>query len=125
MADVTGFGLLGHLAEMCEGSGVSAVVKFDKVPVIDGLGHYLDQQCFPGGTARNWNSYGSKVRLLSGEQQYILADPQTSGGLLVAVLEERAFEFEERLRASGLPEKYCHAFGYLKRRENGLLITVV
>jgi selenide,water dikinase len=102
MTDVTGFGLLGHLAEMCEGSGLSAIVDFDQVPVIPGLSGYLAQGCFPGGTQRNWASYGSKVGALTDEQKYILADPQTSGGLLVAVSEEAVVEFEAFLGAQGL-----------------------
>ncbi|MDB5060928.1 MAG: Selenide, water dikinase, partial [Mucilaginibacter sp.] len=94
MTDVTGFGLLGHLSEMCEGSDLSAVIEFNKVPVISSLAYYLDQKCFPGGTQRNWNSYGSKIGPLTDEQKYILADPQTSGGLLVAVAEESINAFE-------------------------------
>jgi selenide,water dikinase len=103
MTDVTGFGLLGHLAEMCEGSGLSAVIEFDKVPVIPGLSGYLEQKCFPGGTQRNWASYGSKVGALTDAQQYILADPQTSGGLLVAVTEDATMAFEAYLKENGLP----------------------
>jgi selenide,water dikinase len=56
MTDVTGFGLLGHLAEMCQGSGLSAVINYSKVPVIPSLPYYLEQKCFPGGTQRNWTS---------------------------------------------------------------------
>jgi selenide,water dikinase len=122
MTDVTGFGLLGHLSEMCEGSGLSAVIEFDKVPVIASLSYYLDQKCFPGGTQRNWNSYGHKVGLLSDEQKYILADPQTSGGLLVAVAEESAADFEKALAGQG------HALtplGWLKPLDEGPLITVI
>src|SRR5258707_6734017 len=78
MTDVTGFGLLGHLSEMCEGSGLSAEIEFDKVPVIASLPGYLAQKCFPGGTQRNWNSYGDKIGPLTDDQRYILADPQTS-----------------------------------------------
>jgi selenide,water dikinase len=67
MTDVTGFGLLGHLSEMCEGSGLSAVIEFNKIPVIASLPSYLAQKCFPGGTQRNWNSYGHKIsRRLAG-----------------------------------------------------------
>ncbi|RZM19190.1 MAG: selenide, water dikinase SelD, partial [Pedobacter sp.] len=60
MTDVTGFGLLGHLSEMCEGSGLSAVIEFEKVPVISSLPYYLEQNCYPGGSQRNWKSYGHK-----------------------------------------------------------------
>lgn len=125
MTDVTGFGLLGHLAEMCEGSGVSAVIELDKVPVIASLPYYLRQGCFPGGTQRNWNSYGHKVSVLSEEQRYVLADPQTSGGLLVAVSEGEAPAFEKLLLQQGLPAGHCVSFGVLKVPDGGPLITVV
>ncbi len=87
MTDVTGFGLLGHLTEMCEGSSVSAEIVFDKVPTIDRsiLDHYLSQKSIPGGTNRNFASYGHKIAPLTDTQKAILCDPQTSGGLLVAV----------------------------------------
>lgn len=123
MTDVTGFGLLGHLSEMCEGSGVSATVEFAKVPVIDSLAYYLEQKCFPGGTQRNWNSYGHKIGPLTEEQKYILADPQTSGGLLVAVSEEAADDFEQEMSAQGFA---FQAFGWLKdSATQGALIEVV
>jgi selenide,water dikinase len=122
MTDVTGFGLLGHLSEMCEGSGLSAVIEFSKVPVIPRLSGYLDQQCFPGGTQRNWASYGAKVAALTDEQRYILADPQTSGGLLVAVAEEATEAFEAFLKEQGLP---AQSIGRLSESSGGSLIEVV
>jgi selenide,water dikinase len=85
MTDVTGFGLLGHLIEMCEASGVSATLHFSNVPRLTGLSEYMTQGCVPGGTLRNFESYGSKVNRLTDEQRTVLCDPQTSGGLLVAV----------------------------------------
>jgi selenide,water dikinase len=116
LTDVTGFGLLGHLSEMCEGSGVSASVEFDRVPVIGGLAGYLRQGCIPGGTNRNWGSYGNKVRVSSEEQRQILADPQTSGGLLVAVSADAVPGIEEILHKEGLPESCCRPFGRLLER---------
>ncbi|MCF0063381.1 selenide, water dikinase SelD [Dyadobacter chenwenxiniae] len=121
MTDVTGFGLLGHLAEMCEGSGLSAVIEFEKVPVIDSLPYYLDKQCFPGGTSRNLESYGHKVGPLTDRQKYILADPQTSGGLLVAVSEEHAADFERTMAVLG---NNLISFGWLEPGHDGPLITV-
>lgn len=85
MTDVTGFGLLGHLSEMCEGSGVSGVIDFDKVPIIPEAIKYLNKKAIPGGTLRNWESYYHKVSSLTEDQKNLLADPQTSGGLLIAV----------------------------------------
>lgn len=92
MTDVTGFGLLGHLTEMCEASDASAEIYFEKVPWIDRnmLESYIAAGCIPGGTNRNWDSYGHKISLTDEQQKLILADPQTSGGLLVAV--EAGFE---------------------------------
>ena len=122
MTDVTGFGLLGHLSEMCEGSGLAAVVEFDKVPLIPSLSGYLAQKCLPGGTQRNWDSYGTKISPLSEEQKYILADPQTSGGLLVAVAEEGVAVFERELQNLGYN---FAAIGWLKLPDNSPLITVI
>ena len=85
MTDVTGFGLLGHLIEICEGSNLSAVVFADKIKTLDGVKDYIAQGCVPGGTGRNFESYGHKVGVLTEEQKAILCDPQTSGGLLVSV----------------------------------------
>ena len=123
LTDVTGFGLLGHLAEMCEGSGLQAVLQYDKVPVIEGLQNYLEQKCYPGGTQRNWQSYGHKIAPLTDEQRYILADPQTSGGLLVAVAAEGAPAFEAAMVKLGQP---LTAIGWLQAPLEGQpLITVV
>jgi selenide,water dikinase len=85
ITDVTGFGLLGHLLEMCEASGVFAELELERVPQLAALPRYVAQRTFPGGTARNFESYGHKVSQLSDEAKHVLCDPQTSGGLLVAV----------------------------------------
>lgn len=128
MTDVTGFGLLGHLSEMCEGSRLQAVIEFDKVPKIDVLGEYLDQGCVPGGTNRNWSSYRHKIagnQSTLDKKTAILADPQTSGGLLVAVEDGNSAEFEQLLRAHGIPEKNIVCFGYLKEKTDDFLIKVL
>ena len=98
LTDVTGFGLLGHLIEMAGGSGLSAVIDFEKVPKLPFIEDYLAQKSFPGGTVRNWQSYGHKVADLTETQRYILADPQTSGGLLIAVSPEGRADVETILR---------------------------
>ncbi|ART83769.1 selenide, water dikinase SelD [Oceanisphaera profunda] len=85
MTDVTGFGLMGHLAEVCDGANVSAVLHMDKIPLLPELDHYLAAGAAPGGTLRNFEAYGHKLAPLTPRQQQILCDPQTSGGLLVAV----------------------------------------
>ena len=95
LTDVTGFGLMGHLVEMCDGSGLSAHIDFDALPILGNLSTYLDQKCFPGGTQRNWASYGQRVQEgISENQRLIGADPQTSGGLLIAIEKEHQSEFE-------------------------------
>ena len=85
MTDVTGFGLLGHLLEICEGSRVRATANFSAIPVIPGLENYMQQKAIPGGTYRNWKSYGHKISEITENQRLLLCDPQTNGGLLIAV----------------------------------------
>ncbi|WP_153448778.1 selenide, water dikinase SelD [Vibrio algicola] len=85
MTDVTGFGLLGHLSEVCQGSDVIANIEFDKVPTLPGVYEYIEQGCTPGGTSRNYESYGHLIGNITDLQKSVLCDPQTSGGLLLAV----------------------------------------
>ena len=85
LTDVTGFGLAGHALEMAQGSGLCAVIEYDKIPKIDGVDFYIDNEMIPGGTHRNFASYGDKISPLNQRQKALLCDPQTSGGLLIAV----------------------------------------
>lgn len=85
MTDVTGFGLLGHLSEICQGSNVRAVVNSDDIQTLEGTKDYIALGAVPGGTQRNYESYGHLISPITDEQKAILCDPQTSGGLLVAV----------------------------------------
>ena len=110
MTDVTGFGLLGHLIEMAEGSGLSATIEFNRVPLISKrLIEYVEMGAVPGGTNRNWDSYGHKVQLenTGAESLYknILADPQTSGGLLISVGRDSLEEVISVLNEFGLSER--------------------
>ncbi|NWB98743.1 selenide, water dikinase SelD [Pseudomonas gingeri] len=93
MTDVTGFGLLGHLVEMADGSGLTARIVYEQVPRLPAVEYYLDLGCVPGGTLRNYDSYASKVGPLRELHKRVLCDPQTSGGLLVAVTAEGEAEF--------------------------------
>ncbi|WP_298716549.1 selenide, water dikinase SelD [uncultured Oceanisphaera sp.] len=93
MTDVTGFGLMGHLLEVCEGADVSARLQMDAIPLLPAVDHYLQAGAVPGGTLRNLDAYGHKLAPLSQRQQHILCDPQTSGGLLVAVRPESVDAF--------------------------------
>ena len=95
MTDVSGFGLLGHLTEMCEGSGVSATLDSERVPLLENIDRYVEKGCTSGGTDRNFDSYGQKIGPLTKPQKALLCDPQTSGGLLVAVAPDGLTAFEE------------------------------
>jgi selenide,water dikinase len=123
MTDVTGFGLLGHLGEMCEASQASATVYADRVPMIDCdiLDYYLSKKCVPGGTLRNWDSYGHKIAGADDRMQKLLADPQTSGGLLVAVQAGREAEFEAFAASEGFD---LQALGVITEPRQSL-VTVV
>lgn len=101
ITDVTGFGLLGHLSEICEGSGISAIIEYEKVPTLKNVKKYWEMGCVPGGTKRNFESYGHKIGTMTPEQQDILCDAQTSGGLLCVVKEENIAEFLEITKKAG------------------------
>lgn len=105
MTDVTGFGVLGHLVEMCEGAHVSATLHFADIPLLEParLRAYHEAGCIPGGSRRNWSSYGHHVAPIEGFTRDILCDPQTSGGLLVSVAPDTALDVSQRLKAAGLP----------------------
>ena len=102
MTDVTGFGLFGHLLEMCRASHVSAELDFDAIPQLAALATYLAEGMAPGGTRRNWASYGESIDCPDPIRQAILCDPQTSGGLLVAVDPATRAAVEELLDNHGL-----------------------
>ena len=104
MTDVTGFGLLGHLAEICRGSGLGARIAFESLPVIPAALPLAQQGFTTGAAARNWASYGAEVRLppaLAPWQQAMLCDPQTSGGLLVACAPDAVADVLRLFREDG------------------------
>ena len=102
LTDVTGFGLGGHLREVCEGSGLKAVINYSKLPLLPHVIEYLEQGCSPGGATRNFESYGETISRMTLEQQSIICDPQTSGGLLVAVDADSEQSFLDLISESGL-----------------------
>ena len=93
MTDVTGFGLMGHLAEICEGSGLQAIVNYNAVPKLPEVENYIALGCSPGGAQRNFDSYGHHLSDMSDLQKKILCDPQTSGGLLIAIEKNHSADF--------------------------------
>ena len=103
MTDVTGFGLLGHLKEVCEGSNLRAEVDFADIQTLDGVQDYIAQGSVPGGTNRNFESYGHLISPLTDEQKAILCDPQTSGGLLVAVESQAVEKIQQIANTMNVP----------------------
>ena len=95
VTDVTGFGLAGHLLEVCKGSQVYAEVYFEKLPILPNVLKYIENDCVPGGTFRNFESYGEYLSELSDIEKSIICDPQTSGGLLVSVSKDGLQDFLE------------------------------
>jgi len=102
MTDVTGFGLLGHLSEICQGSGLQATIWFDHIPKLPDVESYINEGCVPGGTGRNFESYGHLVGKMTDLQRKLLCDPQTSGGLLLAVLPEAEAQIQDVANRFGL-----------------------
>lgn len=123
LTDVTGFGLLGHLTEMAEGSNLRAVINFDAVPIITPeIYDYIQQGAIPGGTTRNRESYEHKIGSLTASQWAILADPQTSGGLLVSVNPNQTEQFIEVLKQYDL-QNFMTPIGYFTKK--GLKVVSV
>jgi len=108
MTDITGFGLIGHLMEMTQGSGLSSEIFYNHIPVLDGAKEYMLQKVIPGATKRNWNSVSNHVEIDAAvdkdEAQNLLADPQTNGGLLISVSKEAAEEVRNILSENGCGE---------------------
>ncbi|HET9361476.1 MAG TPA: selenide, water dikinase SelD [Vicinamibacterales bacterium] len=103
LTDVTGFGLLGHLLEVCRGSGVRATLKWNQVPLLTDAHALVEAGCVTGGSARNWQGYSGLVDLTThgAIEQALLTDPQTSGGLLVACAPESVADVLDVFRAEG------------------------
>ena len=125
MTDITGFGLLGHLVEMAEGSGLSAELYYDRIPTMIGIKHYINQKISPDATSRNWNSYNTKVQFEKGvnviEAFTLLPDPQTNGGLLISVKENAVEELKLIFKKFGL-ENFAVPIGRMIGHEK--IITV-
>lgn len=102
LTDVTGFGFLGHLLEMCEGSGLSADVDYPSIPLMTGVKELAAKFIYADNTMRNWKSYEAKVKGIVGESLLTLCDPQTSGGLLIAVAAKAKSDFLSLATANGL-----------------------
>ena len=115
MTDVTGFGLLGHLTEMAEGAGVSVEVDYPSVPMIEGVTDYTSKMIVPDNLYRNWNTYEKKVHQIGSESFFTLNDPQTNGGLIIAVSEGFTDAFELFLNQNGY-EAFVKPFARVKEK---------
>ncbi len=107
LTDVTGFGLLGHLLEICRGSKLAAEVQWSQIPVLSAARPLLEAGFVTGASERNWSSYGDQVTMPAGDtilQRRMLTDPQTSGGLLVACAKEAAPGVLEVFKTQGFAD---------------------
>lgn len=107
MTDVTGFGLLGHLLELCRGSGLGATLELSRIPLLPGVMELAEAGCITGASGRNWASYGSAVTLPAEANplwQPLLSDPQTSGGLLISCAPEALDEVMALLLEGGFEQ---------------------
>lgn len=124
MTDVTGFGLIGHLTEMAEGSGLSAEIKYAELPILEAALEYQKQKIGPGATARNWKSYSDKISLApeidETEALQLLPDPQTNGGLLIAVAPESVHEIIAVFESFGLAA-YTKPIGQMKKQSDKIV----
>ncbi len=104
LTDVTGFGLAGHALELARGAGLTAVIEWSKVPLLDGVEAMVAEGFVTGASGRNWAGYGADVELaegLPGTARSLLSDPQTSGGLLVSCSADAVDAVLEAFRAEG------------------------
>jgi selenide,water dikinase len=126
MTDVTGFGLLGHLTEMAGGSNVSAEVSLAAIKKVEGFDEYLQLKTIPGATARNWDSYGAGIAFQNGLDNpaliHLLADPQTNGGLLIAVDEGSIDELKEVFIKNNLLAHLTPIGRCIKRGEKTIIV---
>ena len=110
LTDVTGFGLAGHLLEMCQGANLSATINPAAIPELPGLGSYIALGCIPGGTERNFEAVGGCLPPLSSRDKAVLCDPQTSGGLLVALSPNSLEEVQALLITHQTPHTVIGSF---------------
>ena len=123
LTDVTGFGLLGHLLEVCRGSNVRATLQWDAIPLLTDAHALAEAGHVTGGSTRNWQGYGSFVDLTThGKvEQALLTDPQTSGGLLVACAAEAVDAVLQTFRAEGF--QHAAVIGEVESGAPGIVVV--
>ncbi|MFM9984135.1 MAG: selenide, water dikinase SelD, partial [Flavobacteriales bacterium] len=102
LTDITGFGLIGHLIEMCDKGRLSAEIKSSEIPLMPNLSHYLDQMIYPDMTMKNFSAFSSQCTTMSASQLFTLCDPQTSGGLMIAVSPDSVEAYLQIVQEFGL-----------------------
>lgn len=127
LTDVTGFGLLGHLIEMAEGSSLTAEISYSRLPVLAEAREYLAQNIIPDATYRNWNAYNAKLQLSAGvntlEAFQILPDPQTNGGLLIAVAENALPQVQQLLVEQGYASHTMPIGSFISKGEKAVVVN--
>ena len=122
LTDVTGFGLAGHLMEMCLGSDLSACLNVSAIPRFEFVERWIREGCMPNGTTRNWRSYGKDIQGADSNGLQLLADPQTSGGLLIACAASSETEVKDVLKVHGA---CAESIGDLKAHEKDMPWIVI
>ena len=126
LTDVTGFGLLGHLTEVCIGSKLSAEIEANKIPILKSAKKYILSNVFTGASQRNWNHYKKTIYMKSPNNDFyqrLLSDPQTSGGLIISVKKNKSKEIIKILRENKF--KYANIIGEMKKYNKNKIITVI
>lgn len=123
LTDVTGFGLAGHLLEMLTPRKLAAEIDFSALPLLPGLAGYVAAGVIPGGTTRNFESFGENVKGIEDAfRRAVVCDPQTSGGLLIAVAPNALGAVKALFQDAGLAER-CHAIGKISGVGGGVSLT--
>jgi selenide,water dikinase len=120
LTDITGFGLIGHLLEMTAPKGFAAEIIYEKVPLMNHVKHFAGQFIYADNTMRNWKAFSDVVSGINGESLLTLCDPQTNGGLLVAVDQDQLEEVEQVLLESG---QFYARIGKVVRREGAQIVV--
>ena len=124
--DITGYGLLGHLLEMCKGSNVSATIEFDAMPFMNGVFELAQDGVIPGGTKRNLEFVQDDISFaehLAEFQLHMLADAQTSGGLLMSVPPEKAEALVNALKSNGTLAS--HIIGEIQPNDENVKVNIL
>ena len=115
MTDVTGFGLLGHLSEMCKAGNLYADVRFDNISLFRNVEKYYNDSIVTSGGRRNWESYKQLVDTADRFKQAVLCDPQTNGGLLISIDHRHKDRFEAFLKKNEL-EAFSNPIGSVRKK---------